>query len=289
MTSTPGVEQRLVDPLPLGRHGRVLRLGDHHHDLERGDRDRPDDALVVVVDLDGGGHGALDADAVAAHDRLDRLAVRARHPDVHGVGVLVAELEDVPDLDAPLDLQAVPAVHARVAGRHLAQVGPPADADVALDVDAAQVGVVDVGAGGHAAPAAQRLVGDHRVVLRRRADRAEAAGQRAERVLDLLRLGRADGGRTGGVGELLLVQRVVAAHQDQGERVVEEVDQGLDLAGRRGPGTGPRDRRWCVRRGWRRARERREAPRPVRCHLWRPAATRPSRCSRRNRTPGSGR
>src|SRR4051794_16626719 len=151
------VQQGLVHPLALGRHFGVLGLGDHHHDLERGDRDRPDDALFVVVDLDGGGHGALDADAVAAHDRLGRLAVRTGHPDVHGVGVLVTELEDVPDLDAALDLQAVPAVDARVAGRDLAQVGPPGHADVALDVHAAQVGVVDVGAGEHPAPAAQPL------------------------------------------------------------------------------------------------------------------------------------
>ena len=66
------------------------------------------------------------------------------------------------------------------------------------------------------------------------ADRAQAAGQRAEGVADLLRLGRADGDRAGGVGELLLVQRVVAAQQDQGEHVVEEVDQGLDLLVGRG-------------------------------------------------------
>src|SRR6185312_8548596 len=167
-----GIEQRLVDLLSRGGHGGVLLLGDHHHDLERGDRDRPDDALVVVVDLDGRGHGALDADAVAAHDRLDRLAVRAGHPDIHGVGVLVAKLEDVPDLDAALYLQAVPAVDAGVAGCHLAQAGPPAHGDVALDVHAAQVGVVGVGAGEHAAPAAPRLiaqglVGDDRVTLRR--------------------------------------------------------------------------------------------------------------------------
>src|SRR6476646_9756178 len=148
------LEQGLVDLLPRSRQGGILLLGDHHHDLERGDRDRPDDALVVVVDLDGRGHGALDADAVAAHDRLDRLAVRAGHPDIHGVGVLVAKLEDVPDLDAALDLQAAPAVQAGVAGRHFAQVGPPAHGDVTLDVHAAQVGVVDVGAGDHATPAA---------------------------------------------------------------------------------------------------------------------------------------
>ena len=72
------------------------------------------------------------------------------------------------------------------------------------------------------------------MTLRRRADRAQAAGKRAKGVTDFLRLGRADVGRAGGVHELLLVQRVVAAHQDQGEHAVQEVDQGLDLPVARG-------------------------------------------------------
>src|ERR1700722_19244065 len=197
------VGQRHVDLLPRLGHRGVVLLGDHDHDLERGHRYRPQDALGVVVDLDDGGHGALDADAVAAHDRPDRLAVRAGHPALHGLGVLGAELEDVAALDAALPLQAVPAVDARVAHRDLAQVRPLADVDVALDVHAAQVGVVDVGAGVHAAPAAERLIGDDRVIAH--ADHAQAAGQRAQRGADLVRLGRADLVRAGGVDELLLV------------------------------------------------------------------------------------
>ncbi len=185
------------------------------------------------MDLDDRGHRPLDADAVAAHDRPDRLAVRAGHRDPDGVAELVAELEDVSDLDTPLRLQRVTADGARLARGDLAQVGPRADGDVPLDVDAAQVGVVGVGAGEHAPPAAQRLVGDA-PGDRRHADRAEAAGQRAERGADLLGLGRADRDGAGGVDELLLVQRVVAAQQDQGERAVQEVHQGLDLARRRG-------------------------------------------------------
>src|SRR5580704_10445561 len=182
-----GVAQGRVDLLPRLGHRGVVLLGDHHHHLERGHRDRPDDALGVVVDLDDGGHGAFDADAVAAHDRPDRLAVRAGHPDLHGLGVLGAELEDVADLDAALHLQAVPAVDALIAGGDLAQVRPLADVDVAFDVHAAQVGVIDVRAGVHAAPTAQRLVRDDRVIAD--ADRAQAAGQRAQGIADLVRLG----------------------------------------------------------------------------------------------------
>jgi len=82
------------------------------------------------------------------------------------------------------------------------------------------------------AAAAESLVGEDRVPGD--PDRAEAAGQRAERGADLLGLRRADVGRRGGVDQLLLVQRVVAADQDQGERAVDEVDEGLDLAVGRG-------------------------------------------------------
>src|ERR1039458_10682310 len=126
----------------------------------------------------------LDADAVGPHDRPDRLAVRAGYRDPDGVAELVAELEDVADLDAPLRLDRVTADDARLARDDLAQVRPRPDGDVPLDVDAAQVSVVGVGAGEHAPPAAQRLVGDHRVLAntgRQRADRARAAGERAGR------------------------------------------------------------------------------------------------------------
>src|ERR1700722_15379492 len=82
-----------------------------------------------------------------------------------------------------------------------------------------------------------RRVRDDRVTAEtgwQSADRAQAAGQRAQRGADLVRLGRADLVRAGGVDELLLVQRLVAAQQDQGEHAVEEVDEGLDLAFGRG-------------------------------------------------------
>jgi hypothetical protein len=146
----PGAQQRLVGPLPrFGDHGVVL-LRDDDDRLERRDRDRPDDALVVVVHLDARGHRALHADAVTAHDRLDRLAFRAEHGQLHRVGILVAELEDVPDLDALDHRQRVAAADAGLAFLGGAQVGPLADVDVAGDVHAAQVHVVGVRPGRHA-------------------------------------------------------------------------------------------------------------------------------------------
>ena len=78
----PRVEERRVGPLPrLGDRGVVL-LRDDDDRLERRDRGGPDDALLVVVHLDARGHRALHADAVAAHDRLDRLALGAEHGQV---------------------------------------------------------------------------------------------------------------------------------------------------------------------------------------------------------------
>jgi hypothetical protein len=55
--------------------------------------------------LDGRRQNALDADAVAAHDRRYFLAVHIQHPRAHALGVLVAQLEDVADLDRLADNQ----------------------------------------------------------------------------------------------------------------------------------------------------------------------------------------
>src|SRR5690606_30612250 len=145
-------------------------------------------------------------------------------------GVAVAQLEDVADLDGPLDLQRPAAPDAALPRLDLPQVGPLADLDVAFDVDPAQVDVVDVGAGEHVPAAAQRLVGDDgQGGGQERVDGPEAAGQRAQRVLDLRRVGGADLGGAGRVHELLLVERVVAAQQDERERAVQDVHEGLDL------------------------------------------------------------
>ena len=61
------------------------------------------------------------------------------------------------------------------------------------------------------------------------ADRAEAAGQRAEQGLADL-VGCAGRPPRQGVDELLLHQGVVAAHQHERQLVVDDVHQGLDLA-----------------------------------------------------------
>ena len=135
-----------------------------------------------------------------------------------------------------MTVSGCPQLRARLPRRDGAQVRPAADADVAGDVDAAQVHVVGVGAGHHAGPVPQREIGDDRQV--RDADRAERARVRAERGEDLVRLGRPHRAGAGGVDELLLLQGVVAAEQDQRDGAVEDVDQRLDLPVGRGVVTG---------------------------------------------------
>ena len=70
-----------------------------------------------------GGQNALQPDAVAAHDRRHFLAVLVEHARAHRLGVLVAQLEDVADLDRLADLQRLPAVRTAFALDRVAQVG----------------------------------------------------------------------------------------------------------------------------------------------------------------------
>jgi hypothetical protein len=86
----------------FGERG-VGRIGHGDDDREGRDRRRQPEAVLVVRLLDGRGENALDADAVAAHDGHDFLAVGVEHARAHGLGVLVAELEDVADFDGFAD------------------------------------------------------------------------------------------------------------------------------------------------------------------------------------------
>jgi tellurite resistance protein TerC len=110
----------LVHRLPgLGRLG-VLGLGDGHHDAERRHRGRPDDPALVVVAFDDHSHRTLDPDPVAAHDGVHPLTGRIEHGDAERLGVLVTELEDVPDLDRRQQFQRLAALHTQLPGRDLA-------------------------------------------------------------------------------------------------------------------------------------------------------------------------
>ena len=76
---------------------RVLAGCDHVH-IERRHRGGPDETALVVVELRDDGQDAGDTDAVGAHGDRDELAVLVEHLQPQRLGVLAAELEDVPDL-----------------------------------------------------------------------------------------------------------------------------------------------------------------------------------------------
>ena len=63
-------------------------------------RDGPDDTVLVVVLLDGGGKGAGHAHAVATHQEWLLNAILVGERRSHGLGILGAELEDLRHLDA---------------------------------------------------------------------------------------------------------------------------------------------------------------------------------------------
>ena len=153
------------------------------------------------------------------------------HVGVEDLRVLGAELEDVADLDALPHLELASADRAWLTTGHLTQVRPLAHRDVAGDVDPAIVPVVLVGPRGHVHPALQGEVGDHPMVAH--TDRTETPRVGAKHLSDHLRLGRAPL-RTGrGIEELLLLETMIAAEQDDDGLPVDDVDQRLDLPGRR--------------------------------------------------------
>src|SRR5690606_40294379 len=81
--------------------------------------------------------------------------------------------------------------------------------------------------GGHVVPTLESVVGDDRGVVD--ADAAEAAGVGTQQFPDLLGMGGPDVGGAGGVDQLLLVEVVVAAEQQNHGLAVDDVDKGLDL------------------------------------------------------------
>ena len=105
----------LVDAFAIGELVILLRVDDSDDDFERRDGARPDNAVLVIVLLDGGGHRAADADTVAAHVEWLFFALLVEERRAHGCAVLRAEREDLAGLDAARHLHRCAAVRARVA------------------------------------------------------------------------------------------------------------------------------------------------------------------------------
>ena len=62
----------------------------HNRQLERCHAVRPDDAIVVVVLLDGGCHDSAYPNAIAAHGYRDIFTVFVQHLGIHGLAVFGA-------------------------------------------------------------------------------------------------------------------------------------------------------------------------------------------------------
>src|SRR5690606_19416834 len=212
-----GIGQLAVQRFGRGGHG-VVALGiDHaHRHAPRRHRFGPDDAVVVVVLLDRGGDDARDADAVAAHLQHARLALFVEHRAAHRLGVLAAELEHVADLDAAHDAQFA-AVGGAIALDHVAHVGDGIGfGQVATPVDAGQVETRLVGADDEVGHRRDFAVGDHADRLPGR-HRPQAPGLAAQVRADLGFGGQAVAGHALDLGQLDLVDLVVAAHQHEHE------------------------------------------------------------------------
>ena len=119
-------ELRQVAGQLLGRRLHlVVAHGERQHaHVRRRHRERPRDAVLVVVLLHDGRHGARHAHAVAAHEERLLGTVFRHERGAHGLRVLVAQLEHLRHLDAARALQRQAALRAAVAGLHDAEVGP---------------------------------------------------------------------------------------------------------------------------------------------------------------------
>src|SRR5690606_1967931 len=122
-----------------------MRIEWNDGDLEGSDVVRPDDALGVVALLDAGRHDATDADAIAAHDHHNTLAILIQHFSVHRLAVPGSQLENVTDFDAALDGKRALAIRAQVVLAHPAQVRGLVEAAVAAPVRIHHMLAVDIG------------------------------------------------------------------------------------------------------------------------------------------------
>src|SRR6266850_590290 len=119
----------------------TMTIGDidrHDHNLQRCNGYGPNDAIGVMMLLDGSRRGAADANAIAAHHEGMRCAIDVEIGGVHGRAILRAQFKHVPDLDAAHDPQRFSAPGTRISLTHQPHV------DVAIDTEIALVIGIDV-------------------------------------------------------------------------------------------------------------------------------------------------
>ena len=104
----------------------------------------PAQALVITVGLGQRCHHAGDADAVGAHGDDLGLAVLVEDGQAQGLGVLAAQLEDVADLNAALQVEGARAVGRQVALAHLCGLDRAVGGEVATHDEVEDVTLLGV-------------------------------------------------------------------------------------------------------------------------------------------------
>src|SRR5882757_7171571 len=101
---------------------RLLIVDGHQYYLEGRNRLRPYDPVAIVILFDGRSDHPRYADAIAAHEHRQGLALFIQHAGVHGCAVEPAELKYVAHLDAAGDLQVSASGRPGIAGLSIADV-----------------------------------------------------------------------------------------------------------------------------------------------------------------------
>src|ERR1700722_15271917 len=127
------------------------------HELRIGEFDPRAGVAIVEQHVDAGGielliqgiGGLLDArhaDSVAAHEHGQCLSLLVQYACIHGLAVQLPELKYVAHLDAARDLKGPAATWARIAALRVANIDGRRVLQIALQIDAAEVCVLLVGA-----------------------------------------------------------------------------------------------------------------------------------------------
>src|ERR1700719_3516442 len=124
---------------------RFLIVDRHQYHLEWWDRLRPQNAVGIVILFDGGSNHACHADAIAAHEHRQRLALFIQYAGVHLGAVQLPELKYVAHLDAARNLEGAAAGGARIAGVSVAYVDRWLIGEIAAPVHASIVHVLFIG------------------------------------------------------------------------------------------------------------------------------------------------
>ena len=109
----------------------VTLAGSQDMHVKGGDLRGPAQTLVIAVGLGQGCHDAGNADAVRTHGDDLGLAVLVEDSQTESLGVLTAQLEDMTDLDAALEVKRARAVGSQVALAHLGGLDRTVSGEVA--------------------------------------------------------------------------------------------------------------------------------------------------------------